>query len=129
MKKLLIIIGILLVVGTVGFFAFNQYIYNQKQGSGEPVVPYEGTLSGTYVCLPHKDTTGPQTLECAFGLKTQTGEYYALDFGQGDPTQFMGGQEVTLTGTITPIEMLSSDQWQKYDVVGILSVKTTSDGN
>lgn len=123
MKRLLIIVFGLAILLVLAFFAFNNFIYDQKQGSGEPVAPYQGTLTGEYVCLPHRDTRGPQTLECAFGLKTATGEHYALDFGEKPPTDFKGGQTVTLSGTITPIENLSSDQWQKYDIVGIFSSK------
>lgn len=36
------------------------------------------TVEGTYVCLPHKDTTGPQTDECALGIKTDDNRYYGL---------------------------------------------------
>lgn len=125
MKK--IVVGLLIVALAIGaFFAFNNFIYDQKQGDGNPPAPYAATLRGTYVCLPHRDTSGPQTMECAFGLQTEVGEYYALDFGEdGDMTQFKSGEEAFLTGTITPIEALSTDQWQKYDIVGILSVSET----
>ncbi len=124
MKKLLIIVGIVLVLLVVAFFAFNAYIYNEKQGTGEVPAPYRGTLSGVQVCLPHKDTSGPQTLECAIGIKTDVGEYYALDFNAMPETQaaIANGQRFTASGTITPIEYLSSDHWQKYIVSGIFSV-------
>ena len=107
-----------------GFQAFNNYIYQQKQGAGEVSEPYAATLTGEYVCLPHRDTTRPQTLECAFGIQTETGEYYALDFGtdsQAAQNIVMGGT-VTISGTITPIERLSTNQWQKYNVQGIFSI-------
>lgn len=37
------------------------------------------TVIGDYECLPHKDQSGPQTLECAFGIKTDSGEHFGLD--------------------------------------------------
>lgn len=112
----------MVVAGVVGFFALNSYIYNEKQ-EGPIVEPYFGTLSGVQVCLPHKDTTGPQTLECAIGMKTDSGEYYALDLEAAANTSAMeGGKRFTASGTITPIELLSSDHWQKYQVSGIFSV-------
>ncbi len=46
-----------------------------------PSVPPQGTaisVRGTMVCLPHKDTSGPQTMECAFGIKADDGRYYGL---------------------------------------------------
>ena len=106
------------------FFVFNAYVYQEKQVQ-DPIEPYRATLSGTGVCLPHKDTSGPQTLECAFGLLTEAGEYYALDFNmmsQGYPDELYGGTKFSAHGLVTPIEMLSSDHWQKYDVKGIFSV-------
>lgn len=124
MKKLLIAIGIIVFL-IAGFYAFNAYIYNEKQGDENDVVSYRTTLTGTQVCLPHADTTGPQTMECALGMKTESGEYYALDYGtysQGTAPDFSAGERFTATGLITPVEMLSSDHWRKYDIEGIFSV-------
>jgi hypothetical protein len=124
MNKTLIIAGVLILL-IAGFFAFNNYIYQEKQADpNETYEPYRGTLSGTQTCLPHKNTAGPQTLECAIGMKTDSGEYYALDFSmmsQG-PVDVSNGERFTATGLITPIENLSSDFYQKYDVEGIFSV-------
>ncbi len=82
------------------------------------------TLSGTFGCLPHKDTTGPQSEECAFGFMTDEGVNYAVNFGQSDTmaSQFQSGMHGTYSGFVTPIETLSSDQWQKYDIAGIFTI-------
>lgn len=124
MHKTLLITGLALAALVAGFFAFNQYIYDQKQGDPKDVVSYRGTLTGEHVCLPHADTDGPQTMECALGIKTDAGEYYALDFGmmsQENPG-VQNGDRFTANGLITPVEMLSSDHWRKYDIEGIFSV-------
>jgi hypothetical protein len=125
MKNMYLIIGAIFIALFVGFFALNSFIYNEKQGDpNKTIEPYRGTLTGEYVCLPHADKTGPQTLECAFGIKTLSGEYYAVDFNmmsQPRP-QLETGDKFTATGLITPIENLSSDHWQKYDIEGIFSV-------
>ncbi len=120
-----IALGTLLAVGIliVAFFAFNEYIYTQKQAGPDPVA-YQATLTGEYVCLPHTDTSGPQTLECALGLKTDAGEYYALDFNLM-PTamaELATGDRISANGTITPVALLSSDHWQQYPIEGIFSV-------
>lgn len=125
MKKTFV--GLLLIIGVllVGFFLFNNFIYEQKQANdSDTVSPYRGTLTGEYVCLPHKDTKGPQTLECAIGLKTDVGEYYAIDFNLMSQEQplLQTGQRFTANGVITPIEYLSTNNWEKYDIVGIFSV-------
>jgi hypothetical protein len=86
--------------------------------------PKEATLSGTYVCLPHADTTGPQTEECAFGLKTDDGVYYAVNFGQSENAmeQFQSGAHITAEGFVVIKEALNSDQWAKYNMKGIFTI-------
>lgn len=94
-----------------------------QDGAAEAWTPDRITLEGEYVCLPHRDTSGVQTDECAAGLRTDTA-YYALDFAlmsQGDPRLTIGDR-FSANGIFTPIETLSSDHWQKYDVAGIFSV-------
>lgn len=118
---LIIIVTLAVIVG--GFFALNSYIYNEKQEGGE-IENYRGTLTGEVVCLPHRDTSGPQTMECAFGMRTDAGEHYALDLvlmSQEHPP-LNTGERITANGLITPLELLSTDHWQKYDIEGIFSV-------
>jgi hypothetical protein len=125
MRKLLLIISITFIVLIASFFALNTYIYNEKQAApSEEIKPYRGTLSGEYVCLPHTNQNGPQTLECAFGIKTTSGEYYAVDFNlmSQTPPELKAGDKFTANGTITPIEMLSTDHWKKYPIKGIFSI-------
>lgn len=125
LQKYLFPLSVMFVFLLAGFFSFNRYIYNQKQANEPRVVePYRATLTGEYLCLPHVDQDGPQTLECALGLKTESGEYYALDFrlmSQTLPMLAMG-ETFTASGLIAPIEMLSTDHWEKYPIVGIFSV-------
>ena len=87
-------------------------------------VPRRVSLSGTYVCLPHRNQNGPQTLECAFGLKTDTGEYYAIDFSAMSqiPPPVATGDRISANGLLVPIEQISSDQWRIYPIEGIFSV-------
>jgi hypothetical protein len=82
------------------------------------------TLTGTFGCLPHTNTTGPQTEECAFGFKTDDGTYYAVNFGASASMaeQFSSGTRGTFHGTVTPLEMLGTDQWQKYPIKGIFTI-------
>lgn len=128
MKKIFIITTVFFALLVGGFFALNHYIYQQKQIPNPPPSPNlenkRGSLSGEYVCLPHVDTEGPQTMECAFGLKTDEGEYYAVDLhlmSQPDP-QLQIGDHFTANGLIVPIEEISSDHWRKYPIKGIFSI-------
>lgn len=125
MKKLFIVIGVILILLAGGFYTFNNHIYNEKQqDAGLALAPYDATLTGEYVCLPHKDTSGPQTDECAFGIKTDASEYYALDFNMipEGHEDFQSGTKFSASGTITPIENLSTDHWRRYDIEGIFTV-------
>lgn len=113
-----------------GFFTLNRYIYNQKQADEAQVVePYRATLTGEYLCLPHVDQNGPQTLECALGLKTESGEYYAVDFMLMSqmPPKLRMGETFTASGVIAPVETLSTDHWKKYPIEGIFSVTSMAE--
>lgn len=94
----------------------------------ENAMPFEATLEGLYICLPHKNSSGPQTLECALGIKTDEGIYYALDMSglmnSGAGIKTATGTRIRVAGTLVPIAAISSDQWQKYDIQGIMHVKT-----
>jgi hypothetical protein len=116
------VVGITLLIALgllAAFYRLNGYIYEEKQGDGV-VQAYRGTLTGKYVCLPHTDPA-VQTKECAAGILT---DYYALDLGlmsQFPPT-LSPGNRFSAAGVITPIELLSTDQWRQYPVMGIFSV-------
>ena len=91
----------------------------------EAALPEERTLAGAQTCLPHRDTTGPQTLECAIGFLADDGTYYALDLAQLTEEQgalLMSGVRVEATGTVTPAMLLSTDQWMRYQMEGVFSV-------
>lgn len=124
MKKALSLTVAVIIFLIAGFYAVNAYIYSAKQGDPMDIQSYRGTLTGQVVCLPPKDKDGPNTRECAMGLRTDAGEHYALDFAmmsQENPG-IDSGDRFTANGLITPVEMLSAERWSKYDMVGIFSV-------
>ena len=91
---------------------------------GVPETSYEGTFIGTPTCLLHRDTSGPQTLECAVGIRFDDGTYYALDMS-GMAADFQSYQgRMSVSGTVVPIEAISSNVWQKYDIKGIMKVSS-----
>ncbi len=83
-----------------------------------------GTMEGEVVCLPHKNTSGPQTMECAIGIQVNKITYYVLDTNllSANPPQFTTGNRIRANGVLTPIERLNTDHWNTYDVKGIFSV-------
>lgn len=103
---------------------------NEKPTTDKKYAPQRITVEGQYVCLPHKDTTGPQTEECALGIRTTEGTYYALDTGvlqTGVLMDLATGTRIKVEGPMTPIEMLSSNHWQKYNVKGIITVTSAAE--
>lgn len=66
---------------------------------GETVI-----LVGEGVCLPHRNTSGPQTLECAFGLRTDDGKHYGVDLRPTGGFDFPTGGRVRLEGILRPVE-------------------------
>ncbi len=82
-------------------------------------------IRGYQTCLPHRNTDGPQTLECAFGFMDVNGTYYSLidtdpeyrnvsgSFGDGSPL-------LEMTGTFEPKED------EKYKSIGIIYVTDLS---
>jgi hypothetical protein len=53
------------------------------------------------------------------------GKYYSLDFNSSSssPISLATNIDITVTGTVTPVERLSTDYWKKYPIVGIISVR------
>ncbi len=95
-----------------------------QQAQVSASVPQRITVSGLVLCLPHINTQGPQTLECALGLRTDAGIYIALDFSLMSLTSdtVETGEYINASGVLTPLERLSTDFWNKYPVKGVFSV-------
>jgi hypothetical protein len=97
-------------------FGFGVYLADKARNDSmkPPVQQGEVTVKGQSVCLPHKDKTGPQTLECAIGVKTAAGVYYGIE-----------NKNVTTTGMNASIEVtgtLIKAPNSKYDIAGVIRV-------
>jgi hypothetical protein len=61
------------------------------------------TLRGTVACMPHRETDSsrPQTLECALGLKGEDGNYYFLTGSASTPiTKINQSKAITVKGIL-----------------------------
>jgi hypothetical protein len=77
------------------------------------------TAEGEIVCLPHQNTESPQTLECAYGMKTVAGTYYALSDPTSDYsflTSAGSGERVKVTGTF------KTNKDSKYQDKGTITI-------
>jgi hypothetical protein len=71
-------------------------------------------VTGQVVCLPHRNTSGPQTLECAIGIRDSTGNYYGLR--NMDPPLYDTNSSVVVNGNLEP------DATSNYNIVGTIDV-------
>lgn len=63
-------------------------------------------VTGTALCLPHTDTSGPQTMECGIGILDGKGQYYALNDGDNNYrhiSELPMNQKVTVEGTLEKV--------------------------
>ena len=81
------------------------------------------TLTGTYECLPLLDNSQASS-DCAFGIKTDEGEYYAVNFGAsaGAMADFKANARITAKGIIIPSDKLTPNSWAKFNSKGLFTV-------
>lgn len=87
--------------------------------------PASITITGTIDCLP-KRGSGPQTLECAIGLRAENGLYYGLkNLATLDPENRFsaGGLPVIVTGMVTQEDFRGPDG-NRYDIVGVVELSS-----
>lgn len=88
-------------------------------------LPQRVSKVGFWECLPHKNTSGPQTTECAFGIAIdQSDAHYAISMNllESGPVNFATGTKIKVEGVLVPANQLSTDIWQKYPIDGIIEV-------
>ena len=116
------IIG-LVALAVVAVLIYAGYVWTRVDEV--PMAAQNITTEGEYICLPHVDTDGPQTLECALGLATDDGNY-ALDTSELDPSAVIDlatGDRIEVTGTVMARdELTSGDRLLAYDIEGVIRV-------
>lgn len=121
-KAIGIIIGLVLLV-VVALLISNQKGKDTPTPTPKDIVPERKTMSGTYIdCLPRQDNFSSEP--CVAGMKTDAGEYYAIDLGlmSQTPPVFTPGDYFTANGILTPREMISSDQTRESVGKGVFSI-------
>jgi hypothetical protein len=118
MKKLIWIIVLVVLIIVIGS-AFDVFEPDSHENEESLDLRFgeEVSVIGEVVCLPHKDTSGPITLECAFGLLGDDGNHYGLANLPGFPGAVDTGDRVRVTGVLEERERET-----KYDIVGTIDV-------
>jgi hypothetical protein len=94
-----------------------------QQEAPAPEGPEQVSITGTIVCLPKKGP-GPHTMECAYGLRADTGAHYGLRnlFTGPWPWPLDTGDRARITGVVVPPEPNTS-----YDIVGVIEVSNSQE--
>lgn len=117
-RRNVLAVGLLLVITLLAFCALFRLA---TLGHTDAQTSSYVTLIGTPTCLPHKDTSGPITLECAIGLKGDDGRYYALTNAPDSLWQDDFNSRVKVRGILS--EPASNSQ---YAISGTLSVSSAT---
>lgn len=120
---------ILLVLTAVMVLAFAGYSVSRMENSPVDSTMQSIALSGTYVCLPYVDPSKDPSKECKFGLKTDDGVYYAVNFGASASAmeEFQNRKHIIAKGFVVPKEALNTDQWVPYNMKGIFTITERQD--
>jgi hypothetical protein len=108
-----------LVIGSALFF----YVPRQNN---VPIQHGTVTVRGRQICL-EKPGTGPQTLECALGLRATNGKDYALSDPSTDyhlTVQINDGGKFEVTGELTPP---ANNNYISAGTIKLQSVKRVGD--
>jgi hypothetical protein len=84
------------------------------------------TITGSFSCLPLKDTTASSSPVCELGLHSRDGMYYALDVShiQDANINLKAEDTIAVTGVVKPQTALAGSKWDKYNANGIIQVNT-----
>ena len=114
-SKILTTIGVAILSGlsVVGILVITYILV--RATPTQTITSTRVSFMGETVCLPHRDTSGPQTLECAIGLRTSDNIYYGIT--QANPPMNIG-QSVRING------QLQNDSIRKYNIAGTIEVQS-----
>lgn len=118
---------VLLAIAVIAYFVFrsDRTTVPEPGVAGDNASRQEIVVEGDVVCLPHRDTSGPTTLECAYGLKDQTGAYYGLDTTRlpaTTPPEYEVGDRISVEGTLVPTDEIPGNFYAIYNIKGMIAM-------
>ncbi len=118
------VLAILFFVGVVTVVSYVTMKSRQTKKT-EPIdaqqVQEDVTLQGRLICLPHRDRSGPQTLECVRGIETDGGNNYGLRDTSSDYVnlaQLDGRSWAEVRGRLV------EKRDENYDSAGVLEIES-----
>lgn len=93
-------------------------------------IPNEGsiTVNGSFACLPFQDDA-EQKGECTLGVK-DNGNYYAIDISTISlaVTDLKADDNIVVSGNFVPFGQITSQEWKKFKVAGLINVESLTRG-
>lgn len=125
----LVIVIALVLAGAAGVYF---YAVAPSNGSGTPPptappsAPTPGpiTLAGEITCLPHRGSGKETTLECAYGLRGDDGNYYGL--GGIDQQRFVSGEIAVGKRVRVSGDIARPTAGERYNIIGMITVRSIS---
>src|SRR5687768_17306384 len=115
-RSVVILTVILAVIAGMAAVLFISGAFNRPIVETETITPPGEVvvLKGEIICLPHKDTSGPQTQECAIGIKADNNKHYGLKNNPVTGEFNQVGKKVKVQG-----HLYTPNANEIYDVAGI----------
>ncbi|MDO8565368.1 MAG: hypothetical protein Q7R67_01990 [bacterium] len=113
----------LLVLAAIVIFGFLLFKGWDKIVNEE--IDTTSTVTGNFSCLPLKTGIVDET-DCTLGVESRDGLFYALDISriQDANTDLKADDTIAVTGFLRPILEVTSDEWDAYNVAGVIKVNT-----
>ncbi len=114
---LVAVIGIVLIfgVGIVIRFA-DLAVIRHKIGLNSNIERESITVSGAAACLPLRAGAENKDADCVLGIKTDDGDYYAIDGDRSNPLNLYG--EIGSKGFEVKGELIEAGPEESYDIIG-----------
>lgn len=111
---------VLVAVAVFGFLLFKGWdkVVNEE-------IDKTTTITGNFSCLPLKAGVAVEA-DCTLGVESRDGLFYALDISriQDANTDLKADDTIAVTGFLQPIIEVTSDEWDAYNVAGVIKVNT-----
>lgn len=114
----LVVLAALVIFGFLLFKGWDKVVNDEIDGMV--------TVTGNFGCLPLKTGTATPEKDCTLGVRSRDGLHYALDISriQDANTDLKAEDTIAVTGTFKPESEISSSEWAKYDIAGVMLVNT-----
>jgi hypothetical protein len=121
-NKVIAIITAVIILIIIGLLVKSFWVKGPIPGEG-PI-----TVTGEFACLPYSDNSAKNE-DCTLGVK-EDGNYYAIDISTISlaVTDLKANDKIVVTGNFLPASQITSEEWKKYKIAGLINVEALTRG-